>query len=116
MPPIEFRSDGVATLTAGGNAASVQQTLDELPSEVTVTVQQVGTYDWQQALFDPALTDRQREAVSAAVSAGYYAVPRESDVEAIAATLDCAASTAAEHLRNAEQAVMAEYCALHYYE
>ena len=116
MPSIEFHSDGVANLTVVGTAGSVQQTLDEIPSEVTVIVQQVGTCDWRQALFDPALTDRQREAVSAAVSAGYYAVPRESDVEAIAATLDCAASTAAEHLRKAEQAVMAEYCALHHYE
>jgi len=116
VPPIEFRSDGVANLTVVGNAASIQQTLDEIPSEVTVIVQQVGTYDWWQALFDPALTDRQREAVSAAVSAGYYAVPLESNVEAIATTLDCAASTAAEHLRKAEQAVMAEYCALHHYE
>ncbi|WP_253738232.1 helix-turn-helix domain-containing protein [Halohasta salina] len=116
VPPIEFLPDGVANLTVVGDGSSLQETLDEIPEAVTVTIQQVGDYDWRQALFDPELTDRQREAVTAAVEAGYYAVPRESDIEAIAATLDCAASTAAEHLRKAEQAVMAEYCGLHRYE
>ena len=116
VPPIEFRPDGVADLTVVGDATSVQQTLAEIPDGVTVHIQQVGEYDWRQALFDPGLTHRQKEAVNAAVAAGYYEVPRESDVETIADTLDCAASTAAEHLRKAEQAVMTEFCALHHYE
>lgn len=115
VPPIEFRPNRMANLTVVGDATSVQQTLDEIPDQVSVTIEQVGEYDWRQSLFDPELTDRQREAVTAAVKKGYYAIPRESDVETIAATIDCAASTAAEHLRKAEQAVMAEFCNLHKY-
>lgn len=115
VPPIEFLPDGVANLTVVGDASSIRETLDSIPDAVTVTIQQVGDYDWRQALFDPGLTDRQREAVNSAVECGYYAIPRESDIETVADTLGCAASTAAEHLRKAEQAVMAEFCKLHHY-
>jgi len=48
------------------------------------------------------LTDRQQEAVHAALEHGYYEVPREGTVEDVAATLDCAPSTASNHLRKAE--------------
>jgi predicted DNA binding protein len=52
------------------------------------------------------LTDRQREAVRAAVEAGYYAVPREASLADVAEAIGCAESTASEHLRRAEAAVM----------
>lgn len=48
------------------------------------------------------LTAHQREAVEAALALGYYDIPRESSQEDIAAAIDCAPSTAAEHLRKAE--------------
>ena len=115
VPPIEFLPDGVATLTVVGQAAALQDALSEIPEGVTVTVQEVGAYDWRQSVFDPGCTERQRAAVRAAVEAGYYAVPRESSIEAVADALDCAPSTAAEHLRKAEGAVMAEFCSLRQY-
>ena len=116
VPPIQFLPDGVATLTVVGEAEALQETLEALPVAVDVTVERVGDYDWRQSLFDPGLTDRQREAVRAAVEAGYYAVPREGSVAAIADTLECSTSTAAEHLRKAEAAVMAAFCRLSEYE
>ena len=116
VPPIQFLPDGVATLTVVGEAEALQSALESLPDGVEVTVERVGDYDWRQSLFDPGLTDRQREAVRAAVEVGYYAVPREGSVEAVAAALNCSASTAAEHLRKAEAAVMAAFCRLGRYD
>lgn len=52
------------------------------------------------------LTTRQREAVAAAVDAGYYGATREGSVAAVAETLGCSTGTAAEHLRKAEARVM----------
>ena len=116
VPPIQFLPDGVATLTVVGEAEALQSALESLPDGVEVTVERVGDYDWRQSLFDPGLTGRQREAVRAAVEVGYYAVPREGSVEAVAAALNCSASTAAEHLRKAEAAVMAAFCRLGRYD
>ncbi|WP_440989035.1 bacterio-opsin activator domain-containing protein [Haloarchaeobius baliensis] len=49
------------------------------------------------------LTDRQREALEAALQDGYFEWPRESDAEEIAATLDISSPTFHEHLRAAQQ-------------
>jgi len=48
------------------------------------------------------LSDRQREAVLAALELGYHDQPRGATHEDVAATLDAAPSTASEHLRKAE--------------
>jgi predicted DNA binding protein len=53
------------------------------------------------------VSERQREALAAAWDAGYYAVPREGDIEAVAAELDCATSTASDLLRRAERQIVA---------
>lgn len=53
------------------------------------------------------LTDRQREAVTAAWSAGYYEVPREAGIDEVAGRLDCAVSTASDLLRRAELRMVA---------
>jgi len=42
----------------------------------------------------------------AAVSAGYYEVPREGSIEGVAAALDCSTSTAGELVRKAGAAVL----------
>ncbi|MEA5408165.1 helix-turn-helix domain-containing protein [Haloarculaceae archaeon H-GB2-1] len=52
------------------------------------------------------LTDRQLEAVRAAVEAGYYEPTRDGTVTDVADELGCAPGTAAEHLRRAESKVM----------
>ncbi len=53
------------------------------------------------------LTDRQREAIETAYRAGYFAWPRESTAEEIAASLDLAPATVHGHLRKAEQRILA---------
>ncbi|GAB7013053.1 helix-turn-helix domain-containing protein [Halolamina salina] len=107
VPPIEFDSDGTATVTLVGTAGAIRPALEELPDEMRTEVLRVGEYDRRRELFDSGLTDRQREAVAAAVDAGYYASPRRGSIEDVAAALGVAPSTAAEHLRKAESRVMA---------
>jgi predicted DNA binding protein len=52
------------------------------------------------------LTDRQREALAEALAAGYYESPRAATVADVGERLDCAPSTAAEHLRKAESTLV----------
>jgi hypothetical protein len=102
--PIEFRADRTMRLTLVGHADDLGAVLDELPDELDVGVERVGSY--ATAVGD-GLTARQREAVAAAWDAGYYEVPREGDVEDVAAALDCAVSTASTLLRRAESRLVA---------
>lgn len=53
------------------------------------------------------LTDRQREAMEAAYRAGYFAWPRESTAEEVAAALDLDPSTLHGHLRKGEATILA---------
>ena len=102
VPPIEFISDGETSVEIVGRAADLQAVLDDFPSEFDVRVDQIGDYDRGLTAFTSLLTDRQREAVSVAVGLGYYDVPRTASVEDVAAALDCAPSTASNHLRKAQ--------------
>ena len=54
----------------------------------------------------PRLTPRQTEVVLAAVRAGYYDVPRRTDVQRIAVQLSLGRSTVEEHLRAAESSLV----------
>ena len=108
MMPIEFRADGTMRLTVIGPGDTVQRALDELPPEFDVDVRSIGEYDARYFVTGGDLTDRQYEAVEAAVECGYYEEPRRGSVSDVAAELGCAPGTAAEHLRRAESSVMAD--------
>lgn len=105
VPPIDFLGDGTAHLTVVGEPDALQSSLAAVPDGVRLSVDRIGEYDGQ-AAFDPGLTDRQFEAIVAAVETGYYEVPREGSVAAIARKLGCASGTASEHLRKAEREIM----------
>ena len=106
VPPIAFHADGTMRLSLLGSAADLRETLEAFPDGVGVEVLEVGTHA-DAGGFDRALTGRQREAVRVARRLGYYAVPREVGIEAVAAELDCAVSTASELLRRAEAGLVA---------
>lgn len=107
VPPVVFHVDGSATVAFVGPPGEVQSALDALADDVSVTVEAVTRYGRHPTQSGGGgLTDRQREAVEAAVELGYYGATRESSVEAVGAALGCSASTAAEHLRRAEATVM----------
>ncbi|WP_415380632.1 helix-turn-helix domain-containing protein [Halosimplex sp. TS25] len=107
VPPVECHADGSSTFTLVGRDADVQAAVDGVPAGANVTVEEVGGGRVASESVAAALSARQREAVAAALALGYYDVPRETTIEAVAGELDCATATAAEHLRKAESTAMA---------
>ena len=108
VSPVSFRADGTMGLTLVGPGGTVQRALEAVPNGVGVDVREVGEYDSRRFEAGAALTDRQFEAVAAAVDCGYYETPREGSTADVAERLDCSPGTAAEHLRKAEARVMGE--------
>jgi len=72
------------------------------PARKALAVEGVGGLAGLVGTLERRLSQRQREAVAVALELGYYEIPRETDHEAVADALECAPSTAAEHLRKAE--------------
>ncbi|WP_241659213.1 helix-turn-helix domain-containing protein [Halorubrum salsamenti] len=112
VPPIDFRPNGIAHLTVIGNGEALRGALAELPERIETSVLRIGEYDWRQDLFDPGLTARQFDALAAAVEIGYYESPRAATVEDVAEWIDASPSTASEHLRKAESAMMTAFMEL----
>lgn len=106
-PPIVYDGQGMA-ITVVGKGTDIQAMLDDLPDTMAATVEEVGEYDRRHPTIAAGLTDRQLEAVAAAVGLGYYAVPRSGSLEEVAAALGCAPSTASTHLRKAERSVLTQ--------
>lgn len=104
VPPWEFHDDGIRFVVAGEEEA-MQRAFDAAPAGLHVELERFGEFTGL-ADVSSALTERQREAVAAAVDLGYYEVPRTAGVRDVAERLDCAASTASDLLRRAESRVM----------
>lgn len=64
--------------------------------------------EFQHAVEDQ-LTERQQEVLAAAHSAGYYEWPREHTAEEVASELGISPATLHEHLRTAEQKLIASF-------
>jgi predicted DNA binding protein len=105
IAPIVFGDRGIR-MTVVGASDDLQALLDDIPDSFDVTVEEIGDYDRRHATIAGALTDRQLAAVETAVDLGYYEVPRRASLADVAAELDCAESTASNHLRKAETSVM----------
>lgn len=106
VPPIEFGREGTVTLSLFGEQTEIQAALEGIPEAIEVDVRGVGGMEGAPTLTSAALSDRQREAIEVALDLGYYDIPRAADHEAVAEKMDCAPSTAAEHLRKAEAKVL----------
>lgn len=109
VPPLVYDADGRCHLTVVGPGDALTALVEALEgdAEVGVEVLELGSYDRRQGSVAGGLTDRQYEAVEAATRMGYYAVPRAASLEAVAAELGVARSTASELLRRAESTLMA---------
>ncbi len=107
LPPLEYRSDWSVRFSIVGESDDLQRALTDAPDGIDAIVEQVGEYDGSDAVTS-RLTPRQREAVRVVRELGYFDVPRSAGVDDVAAELDCAPGTAAEHLRKAEQRVMTD--------
>jgi predicted DNA binding protein len=106
VPPIVYDEATRMRLTVVGDAEDLRALVGEFPEGFSLAVEEVGEYDRRRNTVAAGLTERQRAAVEAAVEVGYYAVPREAGLEAVADELGCAESTASNHLRKAEELVM----------
>jgi hypothetical protein len=107
--PIQYHHDGSLSISVVGPAADLQAAVDATPPGVETAIEQVGEYDLGRPPIPPGLSPRQHEALEAALERGYYDVPRNASREEIADALDCAPSTASEHLRKAERHVVRSY-------
>ncbi|RQG86903.1 helix-turn-helix domain-containing protein [Natrarchaeobius halalkaliphilus] len=105
IPPLEYRMDWSVRFGLVGESEDIQSALEAVPDGIETTVERVGEYRGGDRALE-TVTERQREALRIARELGYFAVPREASVEEVAAELDCAPGTAAEHLRKAQQRVM----------
>lgn len=106
IPPAEWNPDGSYTFTIIGTQADIQSAVETVPESVSVTVEAVGGTDVAEDSVLDRLTDRQRVAVETAIECGYYDAPRGATIADVAHELDCATSTAAEHLHKAESTVL----------
>jgi hypothetical protein len=106
VPPIRYREDGTVTFSLFGPDAEIQAAVDAVPDLVDVAIEEVSGLEATVAAAESRLSERQREAVEAAVDLGYYEIPREAGHADVAAALDCAPSTASEHLQKAESKLL----------
>ena len=104
VPPYEFLPDRTMRTTVVGSPADLQAVVDDVPPGVSVDIIRVGDYEGGPIA---VLTDRQQEAVRVAWEAGFYDVPRNNGIDAVADGLDCAVSTASAILRRAESRLVA---------
>jgi predicted DNA binding protein len=97
--PIVYR-DGKVHGTGVGDPERIQRAIDEIRGEMDVRIDEISEFRGD----DPTrrLSDRQYEALSVALSMGYYERPREATHADVAAELGCAPSTASGHLQKAE--------------
>ncbi|WP_256393221.1 helix-turn-helix domain-containing protein [Natronoarchaeum rubrum] len=106
IPPIEYAADGTVSYSVFGPGDEIQAAIERLPDPVDVTVEEIGGLAAVPGVEAGLLSDRQRTAMEAALSLGYYEIPREASHEDVAEAIGCAPSTAAEHLRKAEAKVV----------
>jgi hypothetical protein len=106
VPPIRYHEDGTVTLSLFGPEAEIQAGIEAVPDPVTVSIEAVGGLARTAAAAETRLSPRQRAAVLAAIELGYYEVPRTASHGDVAEAIDCAPSTAAEHLRKAESELL----------
>ncbi|NHN41018.1 bacterio-opsin activator [Halorubellus sp. JP-L1] len=106
VPPVRYQDDGSFDITLLGDGENLRAVVDGLPDAVETTVLEVGEYDRRHPRVTSDVTDRQLEAVRAAVDAGYYERPREGSLADIADRLGVAESTASTLLQEAESRVM----------
>ncbi|MDQ2049429.1 helix-turn-helix domain-containing protein [Natronolimnohabitans sp. A-GB9] len=99
VPPIEIRSDRTIRMTVVGHPSSLTAVMAEIPDGMQVDVRWVSQ---EITTTGTVVSDRQLAALQAAWDVGFYEVPREGGIEAVADELECAVSTASELVRRGE--------------
>jgi predicted DNA binding protein len=102
--PVELRPDRTVRLSVVGHSEDLSAAMADLPEDIAVEVLWTGTYRHDGLA---RLSERQRDALTAAWAAGYYEIPREGGVEDVADRLGCVTSTASDLLRRAQRSLVA---------
>lgn len=103
--PIVYR-DGAMHGHVVGDTEGLQRAFDDSPDALDIDIEEIGQFRGRLDEIETTLSERQREAVEAALALGYYEQPREATQADVAAELDCSPQTAGSHLRKAESKVM----------
>lgn len=106
IPPVEYTPGGSVSYSVFGPSRAIQSALDEIPEPITVSITEVESLAAVPNEVETALSDRQQQAIRAAVKLGYYEIPRTVTHEDVADAIGCAPSTAAEHLQKAESKLL----------
>lgn len=110
--PIIYR-DGAMQGRIVGDTEGLQRAVDDSPDAMDIDIEEIGRFRGRLDGIETMLSERQREAVEAAIALGYYEQPREATQADVAAELDCSPQTVGTHLRKAEakvmQAVLSEF-------
>lgn len=104
VPPLSFHENGEIRVEVVGEQSRLAAFFDAVRGLIDIRLEAVHSFDRHgQAA---TVTDRQRQALSAAADVGYYELPRTGSVADVASELGCAHSTAGELLRKAEISVV----------
>ena len=104
LAPVVFEADGSVAITLVGTHAALSELVAEFGDRLDYTVVELTEYDGPGR--SAGLTERQRDALAAAVAVGFYDVPRTGTIADVAVRLDCAESTASELVRKAQATVV----------
>ncbi|SEQ87409.1 helix-turn-helix domain-containing protein [Natrinema salaciae] len=99
--PIVYR-DGAIHFRVVGEPESLQAAFDRAGDVIELQIDEIETVRGDPDRPAGTLSERQREAVVAALELGYYDQPRAATHADVATELECAPATASEHLRKAE--------------
>lgn len=107
IPPVVYEGDE-ASFHVLRPAPEIQAAVREAREALPVTIERIGEDDRPSERETAALTDRQRAALEAGLDVGYYDVLLRATHDDVAEQLDCAPSTASEHLEKGEAALVRE--------
>jgi len=108
LPPVVFLDTGDVRFEAVGEAAALGRVHEALTDLGDVAIEQV--HEFERTASPSRLTDRQRDALEAAVAAGYYEIPATGPSKT-SPRPSTRSSTAGELVRKAEAAVIREFVA-----
>lgn len=104
--PLVYTESGRLQVGVVGADDVISEAMASVTETVAVDVEQLTEYEPEGERLFSILTDRQQEALLAALDAGYYRVPREATQEDVADRLGRSPGTVGEHLRRAEQTLL----------